>query len=173
MQHTPEKTSCAKTQFPELPFCGQHAKHHGVQGLSKHYDLRLDTKFGHRTCEIWQIICACMTCANMLDKTWYDGVNPSKQTCYQPVVDCTYWPVLGSFNDWNIIQLFNKTTSSEAFDDVHKVVLYGTSANMDYLVRTGKYGEINASDPTTLGYYVAKYVSDLFTLWEEKMHIGR
>ena len=109
----------------------------------------------------------------MLENPGAYVINPTKNHCYQPVVDCIYCHVLGSFNNWNIMKFTNKRTSSEDFDDVHKVVLYGTSANMDYLVRTGKYGEINASDPTTLGYYVAKYVSDLFTLWEEKIHIGR
>ena len=92
----------------------------------------------------------------MLDNLWAYKVDPNKQPRYQPVVYCTYWTVLGSFNKWNIIQFTNKTTSSEYFDAVHTVVLYGISEDMAYLVQLGKYGAINASDPTTMGYYAIK-----------------
>ena len=39
--------SCATTQFPELSFCGPHAKPHELRGLSKHYHLLLDPKLGN------------------------------------------------------------------------------------------------------------------------------
>ena len=74
--------------------------------------------------------------------------------------------MLGSFNNWNIIQLNNKTICSEYFDEVHKVVLYGISANMASLVQTGKYGAINSTYPVILIYYILKYVSDTFKLQE-------
>ena len=37
---------------------------------------------------------------------------------------------------------------------------------MSAFVHTGIYGAFNAADPTTLRYYVAKYISDNFTLHE-------
>ena len=92
----------------------------------------------------------------MLENTWSYKVEPNKQPRYQPVVDCTYYPVLVSFNNWNIIQFTNKTTPIEDFDAEHKVVLYGISENTASLVQFGKYGDINAEDPTTMGYYVIK-----------------
>ena len=46
------KMFCDTTQFPSLEFCGTHAKPHGVQGLRKHYNMRLNPKLGHGTCEI-------------------------------------------------------------------------------------------------------------------------
>ena len=64
--------------------------------------------------------------------------------------------MLGSLNDWNIIQFSNKTTSSEEFDEVHKVAPDVISDNMSSFVHTGKYGAINASDTTMLGYHVVK-----------------
>ena len=70
----------------------------------------------------------------MLDKSWDYCVEPTKQPCYQPVVDCTYWPVLGSLNNWNIINFTNKTTPSGDFDTVHEVVLDGISKIMASLV---------------------------------------
>ena len=45
----------------------------------------------------------------MLDKPLSYGVDPTKQTRYKPVKDCTYWLVLDSFNNWNIIYFDNLT----------------------------------------------------------------
>ena len=82
----------------------------------------------------------------MSDKTWSLGVSHNDQHHYQIVLDCTYWPLLGSFNNWNIINFTNKGTSSENFDDINKIVLDGMSDNMYYLVQTGKYDEMNTTD---------------------------
>ena len=71
--------------------------------------------------------------------------------------------MLGSLNNWNIINLTNKNTLSEDFDEVNQLVLDGISNNMSSLVHTGKYGAINVADPTTLGYYVVNYLSELYT----------
>ena len=46
---------------------------------------------------------------------------------------------------------------------VHKVVLDGISENVASLVQLGKYGAINAADPTTMGYYVIKFLSEPYT----------
>ena len=72
--------------------------------------------------------------------------------------------MLGSFNSCNILRFANKTTCSEDFNEVHKVLFDGMSTNMALLVQTGKYGAINAADPTTLAYYVVKYALDTFKL---------
>ena len=53
-----------------------------------------------------------------------------------------YWIVLGAFNNWNIIELSSKSTSSETFDEIHQVVLDSISDNMASLVESGKYGAI-------------------------------
>ena len=41
---------------------------------------------------------------------------------------------------------------------MNKVVIDGISGNMVSLSKYGKYGATNTKYPTTLGYYVAKYV---------------
>ena len=71
----------------------------------------------------------------MLDKPWAYKVDPKKYPHYQPIADCKYCPVLVYFNNWNIIQFTNKTTSSEDFDAVHKLVLDHISENMASLVQ--------------------------------------
>ena len=109
----------------------------------------------------------------MLNNPQAYKVEPNKQTRYQPVVDCTYWPMLGSFNNWNIIQFTNKKLPSGDFDAVHKLLLYGIGDYIDYIVQLGKYGSINEVDPTTMFYYVIKYLSEPYTLQEDQTIDGQ
>ena len=81
-------------------------------------------------CEIRRIPCVCVPFTSMLDKPQTYGIPSEKQERYNPVTKCTYWPVLGAFNNWNIIELSSKSTSSETFDEIHQVVLDGISDNM-------------------------------------------
>ena len=55
-----------------------------------------------------------------------DGLNDVDKT----VTKCTYWPVLGELNNWNIIEFSSKSTSSETFDEIHQVVLDGKSDDL-------------------------------------------
>ena len=102
----------------------------------------------------------------MLDKAWISGIPSYKQDRYKPVTKCTYWPVLGAFNNWNIIQLSSKLTSSDTFDEIHQVVLDGISNNMASLVESGTYGSINTTDTSTNGFYVIMFTSGAYTLQE-------
>ena len=76
----------------------------------------------------------------------------------------TYWPVLGSYNNWNIIELTQKSTPFEKFGEIHKVVLDRISENMALLVKSGMYGDINTNDTTTNGFYVIQNISEEYTL---------
>ena len=51
---------------------------------------------------------------------------------------------------------------------MHKFVLDGISDNISALVQNRKYGVINNSDPTTMGYYVVKFLSEPYMLQDEK-----
>ena len=148
MPHTSIKIPCETTQFLVFSFCSQHAKPHRVSGLIKHYHLLLDPKLGHCKCAIRQMTCDFISCTTILDKPRSYSVDPTKQYSCQPVVECTYWRVLVFFNNWNIIQFTNKTTSSEDFDSVHKVVIDIISGNKASLVQLRKYGAVNVQDPT-------------------------
>ena len=72
-----------------MPFCGPHTKTYGVIGFSKHYNIQLDPKIGLGACAIRQILCVCVECKSMLDKSWVDCFTPQQQTGYQPVTDFT------------------------------------------------------------------------------------
>ena len=153
------KIYCNTNQFPELSFSGPHSKNHGARGLSKNYHLIFDPKLGMCICAIHRIPCACVACKLMLDKTWISGIPPDKQERYKTFTKCTYWPVLESFNNWNIIKLSQKSTSLDTFDEIHQVVFDGISDNMALLVESGKYGAINTTDTTTNGFYVIMFTS--------------
>ena len=83
---------------------------------------------------IRRISCACVACTSILDKTWISGIPSDEQELYKPVTKCTNWPELGSFNNWNIIKLSQKSTSSDTFDEIHQVVLDKISDNRASLV---------------------------------------
>ena len=118
---------CSTAQFPALEFCGTNVTPHGMCELINHYHLCSYTKIGHGKCSTWKITCLSVKCTNMLYKPWDHGVHPVQQPRSQPVSECAYWPVLGKFNNCNIIKLANKTRSSEESDKIHKVSLDGTS----------------------------------------------
>ena len=148
---------CNTNQLPALPFCGPHSKPHGKRGLSKHYHFRFDTKLGNDVCEILHITCACVACTSMIDKPWISGIPPDEQQRYKPATKFTYWPVLGSFNNWNIIQLSQNSTPYDTFDEIHQVALDGISENMVLLVESGKYRAINTTNTATNRYYIVMF----------------
>ena len=132
-----------------MPFCGPHPKPRGSRGLINHYHLHFDPKLGHGICANRRIPCACVACTSMLDKPWISSILSNKQARYQPVTNCTYRPIMVSYNNWNIIYLSPKSTPFEAFYEIHKVFLDGISENIASLVQSGMYGAINIDDNTT------------------------
>ena len=87
----------------------------------------------------------------MLYQLWTTGTPEQQQPLYQPVKEFTYCPVVGYFNNWNIVQLSHKSTSSGEIDITNQVVLNGTRYNMAALVKNGKYFAIHRIDTTTMG----------------------
>ena len=155
---------CDTNQLPALQFFSIHTKPHGARGFSKHYHLRFDPKLGHGICKILHIPCAFVVCTSMLDKPWISGILSNKQACYQPVTNCNYWPVLGLYNNFNIIELAPKSTPFESFYEIHKVVIDGISECMASLFQLGMYGSINIYDTTTNGFFVIQFLSEAYTL---------
>ena len=94
----------------------------------------------------------------MLNKPGVNGLSPQHQPHYQPVTYDTYWTVLGSFNNWKIITLSQKSTISESFEEIHHIFLDGISDNMASLVQALNYGYINTTKTTAMGYYEINFV---------------
>ena len=121
-------------------------------------------KLGHGICVIRRIPFSCVGCTSMLDKPWISGIPSKKQARYQPVRNCTHWPVLGSYNNCNIIELTPKSTHFESFNEIHQVVLDVISDNMALLVQSVMYGDINTDDTTTNELYIIQFISEAYML---------
>ena len=132
--------------------------------MSKNYHLRFDPRLGHGICAICRIPCACVACTSMLDQPWISGTPSKKKSRYQPVTDFTYWLVLGSYNNFNIIHLTPKPTPFEDFDEIHQFVLDGISDNISSLFQSGNYGFITTYYTTTNGFYVIHFISEACTI---------
>ena len=109
----------------------------------------------------------------MLDNHWISGISSEKKERYKPVTKCTYWPVLGSFKNWNIIQLSPKSTPSDTFDEINQDVLDGISNNMALLVESVTYGAINTTDTSTNVFYVIMFTSGSYKLHENTTIYGK
>ena len=100
----------------------------------------------------------------MLDKHWIYCIQSTKQARFEPIINCTYWPVLVPYNNWTIIDLTPKSIPSEAFYEIHQVFIDGISENMASLVQSGMYGDIKTYDIISNGFYVIQFISDAYTL---------
>ena len=116
--------------------------------MGKYYHIRFDPNIGHGICAIRRIPCIFVACTSMLEKPLISGMQSTKKSRYQPVINCTYWLVLGPYNNWTSIELTPKSIPSEAFDEIHQVVLDRISENMASFVQSGMYGAINIDDNT-------------------------
>ena len=114
----------------------------------------------------------CVACTSILDKPWVSGILSDKQKRYKPVTKCTYWLVLGPFNNLNIIELSPKSSSSDTFDEIYQVFLDRISYNMASLVESRKYGAIYTTDTFTNGFYVIIFTSGSYTLQENTTIYG-
>ena len=56
---------------------------------------------------------------------------------------------------------------------MHKFILDSISYNISALFQNGKYGAINTTDPTKMGYYVVKLSSETYKLQDEKQLTGK
>ena len=67
-----------------------------------------------------------------------------------------------------MIHITPKSIPSEAFDEIHQVVLDRISENLASLFQLGMYGAINTYDTTTNEWYVIQFLSDAYTLQSNK-----
>ena len=123
VNHTDVKMYFVTKQFTTLKCCVPLAKPHGLWGLIKNNHLWLDPKLGHGICEIHQKPSACVSCTTMSDNKWSPGVSRTENPYCQHVLDYKNWPMLGTYNNWNIINLTNEYISIEYFDDIQNVFL--------------------------------------------------
>ena len=64
----------------------------------------------------------------------------------------------------NIIQLSQKLTSYDEFNEIHQVVLDGISDNIASLVQSGNYRAIGTTETETNIFYVFMFKSEAYKL---------
>ena len=69
--------------------------------------------------------------------------------------------------------MYHKATKSEAFEEIHKVALDGTSENIASLFQSGNYDAINTTDTSEMVYYVIKFVSEEHNLKDDTTCHGK
>ena len=108
--------------------------------------MLFDPKIGHGICAILCMPCACSECTSMIEKPWICVLTEQQQPGYQPVIYCTYFPVLVSFNNCNIIIFLYKVATREDFEEIIRVFIYGIGDNISSLFQYGQYSATNTTD---------------------------
>ena len=63
-----------------------------------------------------------------------------------------------------MIQFSQKSTPSDAFDEIHQVVIDRINDNMASLVESGKYVAINTTDRATNEFYVIMFTPEAYKI---------
>ena len=66
-----------------------------------------------------------------------------------------------------------KSTPSDAFDEIHQVVLDGISDHIASLVESGKYGFIKTTDIVTNLFYVIMFTLEAYTIQDNTKIDGK
>ena len=103
VNHQDVKMYCVTNHFPSLKFLRPQKKPSGLHGLGKHYNMRFDTNLGNGTYTLCRIPCAFTFCTYSLGQPWIPGFPAQQQPRCQPIKYFTHWHVLGSFNNWKIL----------------------------------------------------------------------
>ena len=75
--------------------------------------------------------------------------------------------MLGSFNNWNIITVSHKATTSGAFAYIYQIFLDDIIENIYSLVQSGEYTAMNTTDSTTIGGWWRVHTQDYYDRsWE-------
>ena len=123
-------------------------------------------KIEHGTCEIYLSPCMCTQLTYKLDKPRNPGVPPHQQPCYKPVKYCTFWPVLGSFNHWNIINFHMRQHLLRNLIRFITFYLTESATTCMHWRKFYKYVAINTTDMFTMVYYGIKLLPEAETLQE-------
>ena len=84
-----------------------------------------------------------------------------------PVV--VLWPSYEGANDWKVVKLLPKTVAdAKGARESLVCVLSAIVARMSLMICTGEVGVVGTSDEAALGYYVVIWLSEPYTLQEDK-----
>ena len=96
---------------------------------------------------------------------WLPRVNKYEQPRYVANNRCILWQSYEGANDWKIFQLepVNKEEETGARDSI-RCVLNALEARMSLAIREGEVGAVGTIDEAAMGYYIVKWLSELYAL---------
>ena len=89
--------------------------YHGVNIILTHYHIRCDPYLGIGRFKIKIIPCACIYCRNSMGIPWYKYLVPKCQPRHYAVKKYKYYPILGKYKDWVIIDFIEKGKYEEEY----------------------------------------------------------
>jgi len=138
-------------------------------GLRAHYNIRTDPDLGMGWAALCRIACGCGPCKEQIKMPWVPRVDNSAQPRYTRNERCLLWPSYEGANDWKIFQLVPKKPYDEkgARESI-QCVLNALEARVSLMMRIGEVGAVGTTDAAVMGYYMVKWLSEPYTLQEEK-----
>ena len=131
--------------FPSLNVLNRKLSLHGSKGVLRHYHYRSDTKIGPGIFVTRRITFSFQACTIKLSLPRKSTIKDTRnQTKYRKVYDCKYSLVIGSHNNWIIINFLGYGTDNVEYEFIDRTILYGNIMNMSLIVLKGNYGDIDA-----------------------------
>jgi hypothetical protein len=144
-----------KIIFPKGKFNGLHA----------YYNIRTDPDIGLGFAALRRVVCGYNACKEQLGMPWLPRVNMYEQPRYVANNRCILWQSYEGANDWKIFQLepVNEEEETGARDSI-RCVLNTLEARMSLAIREGEVGAVRTIDEAAMGYYIVKWLSELYAL---------
>ena len=117
-------------------------------GIRAMYNIRADYELGENTIALRRVPCYCTHCTDTMLAKWDHNISdPKKQDRYKPTKNCVLWPVLGEFNDWQIMSLGAlELNDEEEEEEMRMDVIVSIAEQMASQVTIGGVGIMNVDD---------------------------
>ena len=138
---------------------------YGSKGVLRHCHYRSDQKIGPGIVLIRIITCSCHACTTKLCFTWYYTIKEAyNQQIYGIVYNCKYSLILGSHNNWVIMNFRDYGTDNVYYEFMNINIIEGNVMNLSLIITKGNYSTIDADNSSCRGYYIIIFSSSLYTL---------
>ena len=110
----------------------------------------------------------CHSCTTILSLPWDLKTKESiNQPRYGRVYNCEYYLIIGSHNNWIILNFIDEITYEEYYGHINLTTLYRNVMNISLIIMEGNYGAIYDDDYTLHGYYIIIFISSPYNLRSE------
>jgi hypothetical protein len=133
-------------------------------GCSFHYNFRCDPNLGLGYIATRRIPCCCAACTTQLSIPWDDTKDKYDQPRYEGSnTECDNWPLFGTYNDWRIVYITNKSKQEpNNFDDdlneSKQIAVETLSKHIANTISLDHYGAVGTDDNRIVhGYYLVQW----------------